>query len=319
MDNVSLRYGVDLGNKVVLVDTGFLRPQFASSYIISQRAPSGNRLAIIDPGTNFSVPRILATIKDLACDYDQVSYIILTHIQLDMSSGVGLLMQYCPNAKLIVHARGARHMIDPSNLLANAIAIYGESYVEKEFGKLLPVNAKRVIEISEGCLINLAGRIMTILETSGHSKEHICIWDELTQGIFTGDTFGLSFREFHTPQGPFVFPSTPAVNFDPKGLRVSLKKIMALNPNCLYLTHFGRVDSVTKIYEGMIKILDEIEKLGKKLKSAQNRHDYLKEGLLNVYIETLRNLDCQLGESKIQQLLEFDIEQNALGMGVWLD
>ena len=318
MEQTTLRFGVDLGNKVVLVDTGYVRPQFAAAYIISQRAPSGNRLAIIDPGTNFSVPRILATIKDLACDYGQVSYIILTHVHLEVSSGVGLLMQYCPNAKLIIHARGARHMINPSTLLSNTIAIYGENFVEKEFGKLLPVEAKNIIEVSDGFLINLAGRMLTVLETPGHSKEHIGIWDELTQGVFTGNAFGSSFREIDNALAPFIFPSTPPMTFEPKALRVSLKKIIALLPNCAYLTHFGRVESIPKIYLGILKTLDEVETLGKKLKFAKNRHEFLKEGLLNIYIETLRSHDCQLADSKIQQLLEFDIEQNAQGMGGWL-
>ncbi len=318
MNNGSLRYGIDLGNKVVLVDTGFVRPQFDAAYIISQRAPAGDRLAIIDTGTNFSVPRILATIKDLGCHYEQVSYIILTHVHLDHAGGAGLLMQYCPNAKLVVHPRGVRHMIDPRALRASAVSAYGESQVNQDYGKLVPIHPKKILEVGDGTLINLAGRILTILETPGHAKHHICIWDELTQGVFTGDTFGLSYRELDTSQGPFILPATTPSQFDPKALRMSLKKIMALRPDCLYLTHFGRVGPVARMYEGMLKMLDEVESLGKKLKTAESRHDFLKEGLLNIYLQALRNHGSQLGDFKIQELLELDIEQNALGMGSWM-
>ena len=318
MDNTNLRYGVDLGNKIVLVDTGYVRPQFDAAYIISQRAPSGDRLAIVDTGTNFSVPRILATIKDLGCNYDQVSYIILTHVHLDHAGGAGLLMQHCPSAKLVVHPRGVRHMIDPSALRVSAISVYGQTQVEKEYGSLVPVQAKKIIEASDGFLINLAGRILTVLETPGHAKHHLCIWDELSQGVFTGDTFGLSYRELDTPHGPIVFPATTPIHFDPKALRISLKKIMALGPRYLYLTHFGRLGFAPKIYEGFIKILDTVESLGKKLKTTENRHEFLKEGLLNIYIQALRNEDSPLSDSRIQQLLELDIEQTAQGMGIWL-
>ena len=106
MSNYSFRYASDLGDGVYAIDTGFVRPQFDASYIVSQRAPSNERIAIIDTGTNYSVPRILATLADLECLPDQVDFIILTHVHLDHAGGAGMLMQACPNAKLVVHPRG---------------------------------------------------------------------------------------------------------------------------------------------------------------------------------------------------------------------
>ncbi|WP_159077480.1 MBL fold metallo-hydrolase [Polynucleobacter rarus] len=316
--NMALRFGKELGSKVVMVDTGLGRPQFDSCYVVAQRAPSGDRLAIIDTGTNFSIPRIMATINDLGCSYEQVSYIILTQIQLDHAGGAGLLMQNCPNAKLVVHPRGVRHLIDPSSLIASATSLYGVSWVDKEYGRLIPIPSKRIMEAREGDLINLAGRMLTILETPGIAKHHLCIWDELSQGVFTGDTFGLSYPEFDTPQGSFVFPATP-IHFDSRSLKVSLKKVMALTPSCLYFSHFGSFQHVPQMYEAFLKLLEEVENLGKKLKFAENRHEFLKEGLLNIYTQALRNQGCELTDSKIQQLLTLDIEKNAQGMGSWLD
>lgn len=319
MKNVSLRFAIELGDNIFAIDTGFVRPQFDASYLVAHRAPSGERLAIIDTGTNYSIPRILATIKDLDCACDQVDYIILTHIHLDHAGGAGELMQNCPNAKLVVHPRGSRHMIDPSALRAGAVAVYGEEIVQRDYGTLLPIDSNRIIEAQEGQLINLAGRMLTCIETPGHAKHHISIWDEISNGIFTGDTFGLSYREFDTVQGPFVIPTTTPVQFDPKALRNSLKKIMDLKPSSLYLTHFSKVENVTYLYDQFLKILSEVEELGKKLKDSDHRHEFLKEGLLNLYIQELRIHECQLTESKIQQLLAIDIELNAQGMGIWLD
>ena len=322
MKNLPLRFSKDLGCKIVLVDTGLVRPQFDACYIVGQRAPSGDRFAIIDPGSNFSIPRILATIKDLGCNYEQVSYIILTKVHLDNASGAGLLLQDCPNAKLVVHAKAARQLLDLDLLSGlqkvSSDSVDSESFTLKESGSLIPIDPKRIIEVKEGNLINLAGRMLTILETPGIAKHHLCIWDELSQGVFTGDTFGLSYPEFDTPQGSFVFPATP-IHFDSRSLKVSLKKVMALTPSCLYFSHFGSFQNVPQMYEAFLKLLEEVENLGKKLKFAENRHEFLKEGLLNIYTQALRNQGCELTDSKIQQLLTLDIEKNAQGMGSWLD
>lgn len=318
MSKFSFRYANDLGEGVYAVDTGFVRPQFDASYIVTQRAPSSERIAIIDTGTNYSVPRILATLSDLECTADQVDFIILTHVHLDHAGGAGTLMQACPQAQLIVHPRGAKHMIDPTVLRAGAVSVYGEQTVEKDYGQLLPIDAQRVISAEDGYMINLAGRILVCLDTPGHAKHHITIWDQMSHGAFTGDTFGLSYREFDTEKGPFILPTTTPIHFDPKALRISLKRIMALKPECIYPTHFSKVTGVPRLYQKLTDILTQVENLGKSLERADHRHELLKNGLLNLYIQELRNHGCQLSDSKIEQLLSTDIELNAQGMGVWL-
>ena len=318
MSKFSFRYANDLGEGVYAVDTGFVRPQFDASYIVTQRAPSSERIAIIDTGTNYSVPRILATLSDLECTSDQVDFIILTHVHLDHAGGAGKLMQACPQAQLVVHPRGAKHMIDPTALRAGAVSVYGEEIVEKDYGQLLPIEAERVLCAEDGHMINLAGRVLVCLDTPGHAKHHITIWDQMSHGAFTGDTFGLSYREFDTEKGPFILPTTTPIHFDPKALRISLKRIMALKPDCIYPTHFSKLTGVPRLYQKLTDMLTQVENLGKSLEKADHRHELLKNGLLNLYIQELRNHGCQLSDSKIEQLLSTDIELNAQGMGVWL-
>ncbi|MEI7428727.1 MAG: MBL fold metallo-hydrolase [Betaproteobacteria bacterium] len=318
MSKFSFRYANDLGEGVYAVDTGFVRPQFDASYIVTQRAPSSERIAIIDTGTNYSVPRILATLSDLECTSDQVDFIILTHVHLDHAGGAGKLMQACPQAQLVVHPRGAKHMIDPTALRAGAVSVYGEEIVEKDYGQLLPIEAERVLCAEDGHMINLAGRVLVCLDTPGHAKHHITIWDQMSHGAFTGDTFGLSYREFDTEKGPFILPTTTPIHFDPKALRISLKRIMALKPECIYPTHFSKLTGVPRLYQKLTDMLTQVENLGKSLEKADHRHELLKNGLLNLYIQELRNHGCQLSDSKIEQLLSTDIELNAQGMGVWL-
>lgn len=318
MSKFSFRYANDLGEGVYAVDTGFVRPQFDASYIVTQRAPSSERIAIIDTGTNYSVPRILATLSDLECTLDQVDFIILTHVHLDHAGGAGKLMQACPQAQLVVHPRGSKHMIDPTALRAGAVSVYGEEIVEKDYGQLLPIEAERVLCAEDGHMINLAGRVLVCLDTPGHAKHHITIWDQMSHGAFTGDTFGLSYREFDTEKGPFILPTTTPIHFDPKALRISLKRIMALKPDCIYPTHFSKLTGVPRLYQKLTDMLTQVENLGKSLEKADHRHELLKNGLLNLYIQELRNHGCQLSDSKIEQLLSTDIELNAQGMGVWL-
>ena len=254
----------------------------------------------------------------MECTPDQVDYVILTHVHLDHAGGAGKLMQACPQAKLVVHPRGAKHMIDPSALRAGAVSVYGEAIVEKDYGQLIPVPADRVIEATEDMMINLAGRILTCFETPGHAKHHITIWDAMSQGVFTGDTFGLSYREFDTDNGAFIIPTTTPIQFDPKALRVSLKRIMALKPECIYPTHYGKLTHVPRLYQKLTEMLTQVEELGRSLEKADHRHELLKNGLLNLYIQELRDHGCKLADSKIDQLLATDIELNAQGMGVWL-
>ena len=318
MSRFSLRYASDVGEGIYAVDTGYIRPQFDACYIVTQRAPSSERIAIIDCGTPHSISRILATLTDLECQPDQVDYIILTHIHLDHAGGAGQLMQHCSNAQLVVHPRGAKHMIDPSMLKAGAIKVYGEEAFAKEYGDFQSIDADRVIEATDEFMVNLAGRILLCLDTPGHAKHHITIWDQMSHGAFTGDTFGISYREFDTEKGVFIFPSTSPIHFDPKALRASLKKIMLFKPEWIYPTHFSKIAQVPRLYQKLTDMLSHVEDLGRSLMNVDNRHELLKNGLLNLYIQELRDQGCQLSDSKIDQLLQMDVELNAQGMGIWL-
>jgi glyoxylase-like metal-dependent hydrolase (beta-lactamase superfamily II) len=203
-------------------------------------------------------------------------------------------------------------------LRAGAVSVYGEEIVEKDYGQLLPIAGERILCAEDGLMINLAGRILVCLDTPGHAKHHITIWDQMSHGAFTGDTFGLSYREFDTEKGPFILPTTTPIHFDPKALRISLKRIMGLKLECIYPTHFSKLTGVPRLYQKLTDMLTQVENLGKSLEKADHRHELLKNGLLNLYIQELRNHGCQLSDSKIEQLLSTDIELNAQGMGVWL-
>jgi len=206
-----LRFAHQVGEGVYAIDTAFFRPEFDSCYLVTQVTANGTQAAFIDVGTTYSAPRLIASLEDLGLTPEDVKYIIPTHVHLDHAGGAGEMMRLCSNAKLIIHPRGARHMIDPTTLRAGAVVVYGEEIVQKEYGHLVPISQDRVVEAPDAYEVDLGERKLVCIDTPGHAKHHMCIWDEKSKGIFTGDTFGLSYREFDTEKGSFVIPSSTPI------------------------------------------------------------------------------------------------------------
>ena len=225
------------------IDTGFVRPRFDAAYLLVERGHA----AFIDCGTNHAVPRLLAALDEAELSPAAVDWLILTHVHLDHAGGAGELMARLPNARLLVHQRGARHMIDPAQLWAGASAVYGEAVMEQTYGQLRPIAAERVVEAVDGHVLELAGRPLRCLDTPGHARHHLCVFDARANVCFTGDTFGLSYREFDSARGPFILPTTSPVQFDPPALHASIDRLLALRPTAMYLTHYGRVEDVERL------------------------------------------------------------------------
>jgi glyoxylase-like metal-dependent hydrolase (beta-lactamase superfamily II) len=298
-----------------VIDTGFQRPLFDAAYLIVEQG----RAAFVDTGTNHGVPRLLAALDALGLRPDQVDWVIPTHVHLDHAGGVGLLMQSLPQARVLVHPRGARHLIDPGALYQGALAVYGEAEMQRSYGSLVGVDATRVVGSHDGMQIDLAGRTLLIADTPGHARHHHCIWDARSAGWFTGDTFGLSYREFDTARGPWVLPTTTPVQFEPAALRASIERLMQQQPRHIYLTHYGRVSDLARMAQLLLTLLDAAVETGLRLRESGDRHQRLKQELTLLYTRSLREHGCTLSDERIAFLLTMDVELNAQGMGVWLD
>jgi len=297
------------------IDTGFFRPHFDAAYLIVENGHG----AFIDCGTNYSVPRMLAALDNAGLQPEQVDWLILTHVHLDHAGGAGELMAKLPNAQLVAHPRGARHMVDPSMLWAGASAVYGEETMQREYGRLRPVPAERVIESADGYVVDLQGRPLLCLETPGHAKHHQAIYDERAHVCFTGDTFGLSYRELDTAAGPFILPTTTPVQFDPVALHTSINRLLALKPEAMYLTHYGRVEAVSRLAEDLHELIDAMVAIAQSLKEAPERHEAMKDALARLYLERAHLHGWQGSRDELLGLLGMDVELNAQGLGVWLD
>ena len=311
---MSLPYLQALPHSIFVIDTGFYRPMFDASFLIVE----GGRAAFVDTGTNFAVPRLLAALDDLGLAPESVDFVIPTHVHLDHAGGAGLLMQALPQATMLVHARGERHMIDPQLLYQGALAVYGQAEMDRAYGSLVPVPAARVQATHDGMTVQLAGRPLRFIDTPGHARHHHCIWDERSRGWFTGDTFGLSYREFDTANGAWVLPTSTPVQFEPEALRNSIERLLARDPEWMYLTHFGRVGDVRRLAGLLFEQIDAMVALGQQLKTAPDRHGALKSGLTALYRAQLQRHGVIEVEAGISGLA-LDIELNAQGLGIWLD
>ena len=311
-------YVQDLGAGVFAVDTGFHRDRFDAAYLIVETG----RAAFVDTGTNHAVPRLLAALAALGLTPDAVDWVIPTHVHLDHAGGAGLLMQHCPQANLLVHPRGARHLIDPAALWAGATAVYGQAEMDSSYGELVPVDAARVRTSSDGMQVRLAGRLLGLADTPGHARHHHCVWDDTTRGWFTGDTFGLSYREFDTECGPWIVPTATPVRFEPEVLHESIARLLAAQPDCVYLTHFGRIgpaQEVQRLGALLLELLAEMTAMARALRPGANRHAALQQGQLDIFLRSLAAHGCRMGHEHIARLLAMDLELNAQGMAIWLD
>lgn len=306
----------DYGNGIVAFDAGYVRPVLAAIHLVIENG----RVAFIDTGSNDALPNALAALKKLQLDISAVDYVILTHIHLDHAGGAGRMMQAFPNAKLVVHPRGARHMAEPSKLVAGVTAVYGAEYVQRVYGEILPVPAERIIEAADGHIVSLNGRQLLCLDTPGHARHHICIFDQKANAIFTGDMFGLSYRELDVEGRQFIFPTTTPTQFEPDEMRASINRLLSLNPEAMYLTHYSRVPDVQTKGSELLAHLDVLVELAlSEQATGEDRHLRIKQQMTDYLIGEIRKHGCQLPETALVDIWETDLELNAQGLEVWLD
>lgn len=299
------------------VDTGYVRPLFDASHLVVE----GGRAAFVDCGTSHAVPRLLAALESLGLSTDAVDWLFLTHVHLDHAGGAGALLQHLPRAKVVVHPRGAPHLVDPRKLVTASIAVYGEALYTRLYGEILPIAAERVVAASEGECFELHGRRFEVMYTPGHALHHQVFFDERSNGVFTGDTFGLSYREFDVAGRAFALPTTSPTQFDPEQLATSMRAILARSPARAYLTHYGEITDLPRIGASLERQVRTLEACARKA-GAETTADALRSRLRSevraVLIGELREHGCTLHDDEIDAVLAPDIALNADGLIAWL-
>ena len=306
----------DYGNGIVAFDAGYVRPILAAIHMVVENG----RVAFVDTGSNDALPNALQALEKIGLDASAVDFIILTHIHLDHAGGAGSMMAAFPNARLVVHPRGARHMAEPSKLVAGVSAVYGPEYVQRVYGEILPIPAERIIEAPDGYTLSLAGRELLCLDTPGHARHHICIVDQKTGGIFTGDMFGLSYRELDVDGRQFIFPTTTPTQFEPEEMRLSIRRLAALAPEAMYLTHYSRVTGTQQKAAELERHLDALVAIALAEKSAgQDRQARIQQAVTAYLLSQIRAHGCTLSDETLLDIWATDLALNAQGLVVWLD
>jgi len=298
-----------LAHGIYCIDALYVKPRVASIYLLQE----ADEVAIIETGTYYSVANVLATLSELGIANSQVRYVIPTHVHLDHAGGASEMMKQFDQASLIVHPRGAPHMIDPQKLIAGTIGVYGEEKFNRLYGSIEPIPEARVIVAPDLARFEVAKRELVFLDTPGHARHHFCIYDQVSNGVFSGDTFGISYEPMkQLPRG--LIPTTPPVQFDPAALHESISRIMSFNPARLYLTHYGEFVNPAAQVASFNQWIDEyVDLCGLQDSAAADYEKSLQQALQDLVLQGLPGND----NAMLCKILHTDFRLNAQGLAHW--
>ncbi|MDY6854654.1 MAG: MBL fold metallo-hydrolase [Thermodesulfobacteriota bacterium] len=243
---------MSISESVYLFDTkAFGMSSFTSVYLVI-----GKEKVLIETGPTTSSLQVLNGLKKLAIDPKEITHLILTHIHLDHGGGAGTLLQVMPNAKVIVHENGMRHLVDPSKLVNSSRRVFGD-LIDKWYGKVVPIEENRILPVKGGEILDIGdGHRLEMINSPGHSFHHICIYLEKIKGLFTGDAAGVFFHESEA-----LIPTTPPPEFDPKINIETIKGFINKDIDSLLFSHFGEAKNVENTLNKSIKYLIKWDKL----------------------------------------------------------
>lgn len=303
-----------LGEGITAIDTDYMRPLLDASHLIVENG----RGAFVDTGVNHSVPFLVDALRQADLEPCDIEFVFLTHVHLDHAGGAGLLMRQLPNALAVLHPRGAPHMIDPSRLIKGSQAVYGEAAYYRMYGEILPIDTDRILAVDDGQLFELAGRPLRCIFTEGHARHHYCLADPASRGVFTGDSFGISYRELDTVNGEFIYHTTTPVHFDPPQAHKAIDRIMAEQPRQLYLTHYSRVTDLERLADDMHRRIDDFVALATRHANDADRSAAMHRSMFRYLREHLQGHGFAGDEDRLHAIIDVDIELNTMGLEHWL-
>jgi glyoxylase-like metal-dependent hydrolase (beta-lactamase superfamily II) len=302
------------GDGLYLIDTDYVRPGLAASHLVVD----GGRAAFVDTGPAPAAPKLLAALDELGLAREQVDYLFLTHVHLDHAGGAGQLMRALPNARAVLHPRGAPHLIDPAKLIAGSVAVYGEELYRRLYGELLPIAADRVLTTEDGTRLALGSRTFEFIDAPGHARHHHCPIDLDFRDVYSGDNFGICYREFDTAAGPFMLPTTTPVQFEPEALHRTVDRLMAYRPRRIVQTHFGPVADLERLAADLHAAIDALVAMARRHAQAADRAQRIRADMFEYFSARLDAHGYEGGPAQRHALLDDDVDLNAQGLEVWL-
>jgi glyoxylase-like metal-dependent hydrolase (beta-lactamase superfamily II) len=239
-----------LNDNLYIID---LKPNGLENYIASYVLKGADSTAIIETGPTCSIQNLLKGLQEIGIKNKDIDYVMVSHVHIDHAGGAGTLIQHLPNARLIVHAKGAPHMVNPEKLWEASKQVLGEIAIA--YQKIEPVPANQLVTPVDGTVIDLGGGVqLKVVETLGHASHHLAFFENKSKGIFQGDAAGI-----YVPQLGVTIPTTPAPMRLDMAL-ASIQKMMDTKPKWLYYTHFGPVNNAEnqlKAYAAQLKLWEK--------------------------------------------------------------
>jgi glyoxylase-like metal-dependent hydrolase (beta-lactamase superfamily II) len=301
----------DLGHDVFQIDTEMAGYSgITAGYLIR-----GSRPCLVETGTAPSAPVVRAALSSLGVGAADLASVVVTHIHLDHAGGAGDIAQLYPNAEIVVHQRGARHLADPSRLMASARAVYGAA-LERLFGELLPVPAERIRALDDTGSVDLGdGRQLSSHYSPGHAKHHVGLLDSGSGDLYVGDAAGV-----YIPDTGDLRPATPPPDFSLETALSSLQLFAGLEPSRLLFSHYGPVSDVASTLE---RSAEELNVWVEHTRSARSAGLDLDHAVAMVSEKTRDRYKALAADADPAVMARFErisgAEANVAGIMHWLD
>ena len=287
-------------------------PEFTAAYL----RVAGDECAFIEAHTSLALPRLLASLERAGLAKEAVRYVVVTHAHLDHAAGAGALLAACPNATLLAHPRAAKHLVDPSKLVASATSVYGEERFQKLYGVIQPIPQGRVRALEDGEFFDLGSAKLQVFHTKGHANHHFIVDDPAVDSVYTGDTFGLVYPALQK-KGRFVIPSTSPTNFDGPEAHKGIDKVLSLGRRFACLTHFGAFDDVAAIGQKLHAWISRAEEWVLDVARTTETDAEATARLTTAWRAAIESEASSRGlafDAAAFELLKLDIELNAQGL-----
>ena len=304
-----------IADGVFRADVGYPIPEFTAVYLVAD----GGRGALIDCGAKAGMPAITAMLEAAGLAPEDVDFVIPTHAHLDHCAAAGRLAQTLPRAVFAAHPSAAPHLKDPNAKLAPAArALYGADFCDEHYGEVLPVPAGRIREMADGESLKTGGRVLRAPHTPGHAWHHLSVWDETGGIVFSGDSMGVSYRNFDAETGgPVAVPSTPPTHFNPEAMRASIEQTRDLNPAMVAFAHFDEIQFSPDVAARTVEIMERWMADAKTLDLSDGDDAALTARLTNQMRAALAEMTgADIG--KIAERYRLDLGLCSAGMLHWL-
>jgi glyoxylase-like metal-dependent hydrolase (beta-lactamase superfamily II) len=313
-----LKKPVQLSENVFLIDDFDLNmPERTGTYVLTE-----DKVTLIETSASPSIPYILEGLQTLGVSPADIAYIIVTHIHLDHAGGAGLMLEHCPNAKVIVHPKGARHLADPSRLIMGAKAVYGDKFSQL-FDPIVEIPEERLIIKRDGDTLKISEKLtLEFLDTPGHANHHFSIYHPLTNGIFSGDTAGIFYPQLYREGIEFYLPTTSPNQFDPEKMLESINRFKDLEIERIYFGHYGMSENPSEAFKQVESWLEVFIEEAQQVVLEEKIPEKQSEQITQKLYDKIKSHLTQLGLSDkhpIYELLYLDVNVSAMGLAHYLN